>query len=279
MLRMKAKNVDEITQPPLADDDVRDSVPLTPYHRKPDSTRSDRTDFTFTTQPSARSEARSNAIQQAVDKFLDKLRATVDAQELTAIGQRIGAYFVSIADTFQAALPGEHDDAAEEGRFAEVVGNFRQMIPANLWPHFPVTDVAQLFRNLVTGCQLDAQPERRRIQPVDLMHGIMEDTLDTLSTLQPTPTTQTLITESLKNVIVGMSVEDVQRPEVMSQMLQFMSAVTTKPVLAESINEQTILESVMEHGQENYVDDLTTDKLMDVINAIVEGLLSMEKTE
>lgn len=259
MLRMKAKNFNEINQQPASTE--QDSGDSNLSSISPDTSQSV-TQFII--------------INQVVENFFEKYRDRVDANILNDITQQISVSFTSIAGRLLASP--DHEDA----KIQEIVQNFQQMIPADLWPHFAVADVVQLIQNLIASFQLgdkhqghDEEELNKNIlpdkyTPEELVKSILEDTFDSI-TGNDANNAQVLLTESMKNLIVTMSVEDIQRPECVQQLVQSIQDVARTSI--GTLNLELVLAKVMALGEENYADDFNVDVLRDLISTIVDGLV------
>lgn len=271
MLRLKAKNFDEINKPPV-------------YIEKESRSHSGSgdNDVSSKTPEMTHSVTQFIIVNQVVEQFWEKYRDRIDAKQLNDISEQISIYFTSIASNLLSL------SEQEDSNIQEIVQNIRLMIPVELWPNIAVANVAQLLQNLISSLQgITIQdhctPEELtksilevKYTPEELVKSILEDTFDSI-TGNDSSNVQVLLTESMKNLIMSMSVEDIQRPECVQQLVKSIKGVARKSVTIETLHKEKVMQKVIAHGEENYVDEFSVDVLREVLGRIVDGLL--EKPE
>lgn len=261
MLRMKAKPFMDISQP-------HGHEPILMLLPEPHKALEEFTDLSNRTlESSGRSLAQKMHINQLIESFFEQhLHNRLSDQKQKELAQKIIEYFASL--TYEMNNPSDHRDI----HMTAVVEKFQQLMPDELMSHIPVADVAQLLQSCVAGIIQHGSHNTLDVTPEELMRSILEETYDSLSA-KDSKSTQSILTQALKNLIVDMSIDDIRQPKMIAQLVHSLSIVAIGPITPDSVDTVAILRKVMSHGEENYVDDLSADVVMNVINYVVDGLV------
>ena len=208
-------------------------------------------------------------ITKLVDQFmLTHLHGKMAPSDHKTLSNKVSEYFAKVAENFNY-------DKSEQV-INSVVENFNSMMPRNWTQCIPPKDVAAFFQTIIEACNSLAD-QQLDYHPAELLASIVSNVRDSLDTTKHRNFTQHLFCELIKSLVVTLSIDDFSSAESVEVLSSILSQVDG--LLPRCINEGELITNVMEYAMNNFVDDLTVDRLRQFLQAILEALIIKKKID